>query len=275
MEAYDPYAVSGHGNGKDSMKQAATPFTKLDNSPAYKRLALQITTLVMTGSLKHGDTLPTEAALCEQFGVNRSTVREGIRLLEETGLVRRSGKRMLISRPTHEEVSDQLERAMVLHDVTFRELWETAMLLEPKTAHLAASHLQQQDLEALERNVLATENAVAEGRSLLELDLEFHNLIAKGVHNRVLLLSREPMSRLFYPTFDVVLSRVDKAGARLLTAHREILNALKSRSGEEAMQWMEKHIKDFRRGYEAAGLDLDASINPGIPVKAPGAGTGE
>lgn len=268
--------TSGHGNEKDSMKQAATPFTKLDNAPAYKRLALQITTLVMTGSLKHGDTLPTEAALCEQFGVNRSTVREGIRLLEETGLVRRSGgKRMSISRPTHEEVGDQLERAMVLHDVTFRELWETAMLLEPKTAHLAASHLLQEDLEALERNVLATEQAVAEGRSLLELDLEFHNLIAKGVHNRVLLLSREPMSRLFYPTFDVVLSRVDKAGARLLTAHREILDALKSRSSEDAMQWMEKHIKDFRRGYEAAGLDLDASINPGTPMKAPGAGTGE
>src|SRR5690606_32104981 len=135
---------------------------------------------------------------CDQFGVNRSTVREGIRLLEETGMLRRSGgKRLVISRPTHKEVGDQLERAMVLHEVTFLELWETAMLLEPKTAELAASHLSADALKEIENNVARTEAAPERGQSLVELDIEFHNLLAKAVRNRVLLLTREPMSRLF------------------------------------------------------------------------------
>ena len=245
------------------MNDTSTPFTKLNHAPAYKQLALQITQLVMSRSLKHGDTLPTEAALCEQFGVNRSTVREGIRLLEETGLVRRSGgKRMLISRPTHEELGDHFERAMVLHEVTFMELWETAMLLEPMTARLAATNFKAEELEALERNVMDTENAVVSGAPLVDLYIEFHNLIAKAVHNRVLLLTREPMSRLFYPTFEVVLSKVDGAGKRLLKAHKAILEALKNKAPDDATQWMEKHIRDFRRGYEAAGFDLKTAINP-------------
>lgn len=247
------------------MDKTTTPFTKLNHAPAYKQLALQITKLVMSGSLKHGAPLPTEATLCEQFGVNRSTVREGIRLLEETGLVRRSGgKRMLISRPTQEEVGDQIERAMVLHEVTFMELWETAMLLEPMTARLAAINLRQEELEALEWNVKQTEKAVATGAPLLALDIEFHNLIATAVHNRVLLLTREPMSRLFYPTFDVVLSRVEGSGTRLLKAHKAILSALKVREPDDASKWMEKHIRDFRRGYEATGFGLQTPINPEI-----------
>lgn len=238
-------------------------FSKLNHQPAYKQVAAEVARLVLSGSLRNGDPLPTEAVLCDQFGVNRSTVREGIRLLEETGLVRRSGgKRMLVSRPTTQEVSTHVERAMVLHEVTFSELWETAMLLEPKTAELAATHLDDDELTALEMNVRNTELALAAGRSLVLLDIEFHNLIAKAVHNRVLLLTREPMSRLFYPTFENVLSHLPGSGKRLVVAHKAILNALKSRSPADASLWMTKHIRDFRRGYEAAGLDLRAAINP-------------
>ena len=32
--------------------------------------------------------LPTEPALCEQFGFSRTVIREGLKLLEERGLVR-------------------------------------------------------------------------------------------------------------------------------------------------------------------------------------------
>lgn len=245
------------------MQNLEPPFTKLNHAPAYKRLASEISRLVLSGALKNGDRLPTEAVLCDQFGVNRSTVREGIRLLEETGMLRRSGgKRLVISRPTHKEVGDQLERAMVLHEVTFLELWETAMLLEPKTAELAASHLSADALKEIENNVARTEAALERGQSLVELDIEFHNLLAKAVRNRVLLLTREPMSRLFYPAFSSVLFRVAESGERLLKAHKEILAALREQSAQDASDWMLRHIKDFRRGYEAAGLDVNGPLSP-------------
>lgn len=225
--------------------------------PSYRVLAERLTQMILTGLLKPGVPVPTEQSLCEQFNVNRSTVREGIRLLEETGLLRRvNSKRLVVSRPTKEELSSHVERGFLLHDVTFFELWETAMVIEPKTAALAAVHLEEADILAIEENLAATQAAAGNPKALTELDLEFHALLARGVHNRVWQITREPMARLFYPAFEAVLSNVPESGKRLLQAHRNVLDILRARDAAGAAEWMEKHIKDFKRGFERAGLDI-------------------
>ena len=99
-------------------------------TPAYKLVADAIERLILQGTLKTGDVLPAETALAAQFGVNRSTVREGIRSLEQNGLVRREGgKKLFASRPRHADTAAQVSRAMLLHDVTFLNLWETIAAL--------------------------------------------------------------------------------------------------------------------------------------------------
>ena len=242
------------------MSRQDIQFQKLNVEPTYRVLSQSIIEQILNGTLKPGDTLPTEASLCAQFGVNRSSVREGIRLLEEGGMLRRvNAKRLVVSRPTTTEMAEQLERGMRLHEVTFLELWETAMLLEPKTAALAAVHLDAKDIEALELNLKQTRLALGNAELLASLDVQFHALVANGVHNRVLLLTREPMARLFYPAFEAVLSRVPESGARLLEAHEAIVAALKAGDTLDASSWMEKHIKDFKRGFELASLDLASS----------------
>lgn len=235
-------------------------FQKLSVAPTYRVVSHNIIEQILNGTLKPGDSLPTEAALCEQFGVNRSTVREGIRLLEETGMLRRvNAKRLVVSRPNTSELAQQMERAMRLHEVTFFELWETAMVIEPKTASLAAVHLNGADIEAIESNIEKTSRSLNDPVALALLDVEFHSLIARGVHNRVLLLTREPMARLFYPAFEAVLSRVPEASSRLLRAHQTILDALKAGNALDASTWMEKHIKDFKVGFDLASLNFQSN----------------
>lgn len=213
--------------------------------------------MILKGALKVGDSLPTELTLCEQFGVNRSSVREGIRLLEESGMLRRvSSKRMVVSRPTAQEMSEQLERGLTLHEVTFLELWELAMAIEPMTASLAATHLVPADIEALDANLKASKAVIGDTKKLTLLDVEFHTLISSSVHNRILQLTRGPMVRLFYPAFEVVLKSVPASRPRLLKAHQMIVSALEAGDSVAASNWMEKHMKDFRLGFELAGLDL-------------------
>lgn len=241
------------------MSEIKIQFERLNMAPTYRVLSQSIVEQILNGTLKPGDSLPTEAILCKQFGVNRSSVREGIRLLEETGMLRRiNAKRLVVSRPTTNEAAQQMERAMRLHKVTFFELWETAMVLEPKTASLAAVHLDAKDIEALQTNLEKTEKSLDDPMALAVLDAEFHALVARGVHNRVLLLAREPMARLFYPAFQAVLSRVPESAARLLKAHRAIFTALQHNNSLDAFLWMEKHIRDFKVGFELASLNLES-----------------
>jgi DNA-binding FadR family transcriptional regulator len=65
-------------------------FARLERAPAYKNVSEAILKDIIDGRLTVGNRLPSEQKLAEQFGVHRSTVREGIRLLEETGVLRRA-----------------------------------------------------------------------------------------------------------------------------------------------------------------------------------------
>ena len=239
-------------------------FSKIKKVPAYRMLAEAITEQILDGRMRAGAQLPTEAQLCAQFGVNRSTVREGTRVLEEANLLRReSAKRLLVSRPSCEEIGTLLERALLLHEISVNELMEAMYTLEPLMARLAAGRSRSGALEELEANVDATEAAVAAGESVVALDIEFHGIVATLSGNRALMLAREPMSRLFYHSFEVVMSSVAEAGTRLVTAHRSILQAIRKRNAGDAQAWMQKHVRDFKRGYDMTGLD------PARPVERP------
>ena len=43
---------------------------------------------IIGGTFPEGSILPTEPVLCEQFGFSRTVIREGLKQLEERGLVR-------------------------------------------------------------------------------------------------------------------------------------------------------------------------------------------
>ena len=233
-----------------------SPFEKIRKVPAYRVLAEAISERILDGRLREGEQLPTEAQLCEMFGVNRSTVREGIRVLEEGNLLRReNAKRMVISRPTDREVGMQVERALILNETSFGELWEAMSTIEPTMATLAAQRGEPALLAELEANLARTKAAVAEGRSVVELDIEFHGLVAAMCGNRALMMAHEPLGRLFYPSFEAVITGVPGADRRLLDAHREILDAIRAGDAETAGTWMRKHIDDFQRGARLANLD--------------------
>ena len=77
------------------MTQITAPFERIKSRPAYEMVAEAIERKILAGRLKPGDPVGTESGLVGQFGVNRSTVREGIRLLEQSGLVSREPSRRL------------------------------------------------------------------------------------------------------------------------------------------------------------------------------------
>ena len=180
----------------------------------------------MSGQWAVGYRVPSETALAEAFDVHRSTIREAIRVLEQNGLVRRhdGGKLLYVTAPREADISQRVTAAIVLHEISFFELWESMRCLEPVLAECAATRIDNDMLEALRTNVENTKAALEDKQSLVDLDIEFHQIIARASRNRALQLSRQPMSQLFYPAFLRVFSRLN-AGERLVFAHEKILNA--------------------------------------------------
>jgi GntR family transcriptional regulator, transcriptional repressor for pyruvate dehydrogenase complex len=237
---------------------AEAVFSPLRHTPAYKALSAAIERKILERELRPGDMLPPEQQLAEQFRVNRSTVREAIRQLEQEGLVvRGAGRRLHVAVPGVHELAPRTTRALLLQQVTFTQLWEVAMMLEPQAAAMAAHRRTAEDLVRLETNVEATAHAVARGDSFTELDIDFHAGIALASHNWVLILAREPVNLLFRPTMDHLRTAMPQAAVRNLEAHRRILAAIRSSNQDSAQVWARKHLTDFQRGYRIAELDMD------------------
>lgn len=233
--------------------------------PAYKLAARTMRDRILNGDIKVGDVLPSELALADLLQVNRSTVREAIRLLEENGIVSRKpgGKKLFVSIPKRAELSSRMTAAMVLQKIKLDELYDTMRVLEPAIAADAARNITRDQIDRLRANLRATEAQLFDQGALARLDIEFHDLLAEACGNRAMQLCRHPIGELFYPAFDAVMRRLN-AGERMLAAHRSIFEAVRRGDSETAQDWMTKHIVDFRRGYELANLDIETPIT-GLP----------
>jgi DNA-binding FadR family transcriptional regulator len=244
------------------MAQAPSRFPRIAPTPAYRQVAEAIERDIVSGRLQAGDALGTEAELVKQFGVNRSTVREGIRLLEQGGLVRRdTSRRLWVGLPHYERLASRASRALVLHQVTFRELYEAALPLQMATLEAAIERATPQVVEALEDNIARMEAVLGDPARVAALDSEFHSLIGKASGNRVLQLAREPSEMLVLPTTELVLRHVKEGAARMVHAHRMYVDALRRRDKDAGRLWARRHVNDWRKGFERAGRDLDAPID--------------
>lgn len=241
-------------NGTFSLERGET-------QPTYQLVASSIEKRILDGIFTPGQQLPSELHLAKQLGVNRSTVREAIRVLEQNGLVfRKSARRLVISVPHEKDLAQQMTRAMIMYEITFLELWDVMLPLEVRAAELAAERASAEEIAQLEENLEATARCLEHEAELVALDVAFHHTIAKASRNRALLLAREPIGQFFYPAFYRVMSRLN-AKDRLLAAHTEIVSGIRRREPKHAALWMEKHIMDFRRGYELANFDINQPVD--------------
>jgi DNA-binding FadR family transcriptional regulator len=237
-----------------SAEAASDLFEPLDDHPAYRQIANLIEQRIVARVLRTGDALPSETDLARQFGVNRSTIREAIRELETHGLLGRGRgeKRLRVTRPAHGHVSSGVSRALALHDVTYLELWEAMMAIEPAAAHYAAARRTTAQLQRLVRAGARFRRDAGDTAAAVSAVVEFFTTVAESSANQVLALSQAPLNLLLAPTLTQIIDRVPQARARIREAQSRITSAIKLSRSEVARTWMEKHIRDFKRGYELA-----------------------
>jgi GntR family transcriptional repressor for pyruvate dehydrogenase complex len=227
-------------------------FQPLDDHPAYRQIADLIEQRIMGRSLRTGDPLPSELDLARQFGVNRSTVREAIRALETQGLLGRGRgeKRLRVTRPEPRRISSGVSRALALHDATFLELWEAMMAIEPAAAEYAASRRSAAQLQSLIRAAERFKREAADTEAAVSAVVGYFSAVAAASGNQVLALSQAPLNMLLAPELTRIIDRVPQARVRIQEAQARITTAIRQRHSDTARTWMEKHIRDFRRGHE-------------------------
>jgi len=250
------------------------PFARLKIEPAYRKIAAVLIERITSGALKTGERLPAETELAGRLGVHRSTIREALRELESAGLLRRErgSKLMMVSRPDRDTVASGVTRALTLHEATVAEVWEALTVIEPMVAEFAA---RRRSAEALAALVAVVESAapvgtMREGAADLAAAqaAEFFRALAAVAGNRVLSMSHEPLLQLMASSLRKLVAAVPQARSRIAAAQRRILEAVECGDAVAARDWCGKHVRDYRRGFEVAGINLSLPISSVITPKA-------
>jgi GntR family transcriptional regulator, transcriptional repressor for pyruvate dehydrogenase complex len=239
-------------------------FEPITVEPTYRRVSAALIEHIVAGRLQVGDHLPPELELARQFGVNRSTVREALRELDSAGLLgrRRGSKRMVVVRPGAGQVGAGVRRALVLHEVTYQDVWEGLTILEPPLAALAATRRKAADcrqLHAATRDVEAAEDSA----QTVVYVVKYFRALAEASGNPALAVAQEPLLQLLEPSLAAMIGKVAQARARITDAQHRLTQAVESRDSEAAQTWMAKHIRDFRRGFELAGINPRDTVAQG------------
>src|SRR5262249_61657536 len=78
--------VKAGASGNHRMTETGEKFDRINAIPAYQLVADAIEREILARRIRPGEPIGTEAQLVKPFGANRSTGRQGIRLLEQSGL---------------------------------------------------------------------------------------------------------------------------------------------------------------------------------------------
>jgi GntR family transcriptional repressor for pyruvate dehydrogenase complex len=234
-------------------------FSPIKPTRASSDVIAQIRAAILSGRVKSGDRLPTERELAQQFGVSRVTVRDALRALEASGLVRvkvggQGGP--YVAEPDISLLSASLGTHLRLRGTTFRELAEARLALETTAARLAAERATEKDLAELK---IAIDGPIRPSQDAAATSLDFHTTLARAAHNGALFAMFMATRALIQEAFDTLHARQPDMADAARDAHSELYHAIERRDGETSVRIMREHLHEFIERAERAS-DVSFSV---------------
>lgn len=214
------------------------------NYSIQKEVITKIGDLINHKNLEPGDKLPSERMLSEKFNVTRGIIREAIQKLEFYGLLKsipQSGT--FVANIGVIALNGMIDDILTLEIPDFKSLVETRILLELKTARLAALRRTDDDLKKMQEALTAYTDKVLKGEDAMQEDLLFHLAIARAsgnstMNNFMLIITPEIITN--FEKYHVCDSGMAQLG---IDEHRRIYEAIKEQDPQKAKAMMKKHFK--------------------------------
>jgi DNA-binding FadR family transcriptional regulator len=222
-------------------------------------LGTQVATLIgrriVAGEVAPGTTLPTEAELCQAYGVSRTTVREALKKLHGKGLVAgttRAGTVVLPTNRWNQFDSDLLTWRLESgpDEKLLEELNQIRFCFEPEACRIAAEYATAQDNARIGNAFAQMTRLRTEPPRVIEADLEFHRAIIDATHNRFFVTLGAALTTALRVSFSLLQHRGEMPQGEL-DLHGRIAMAIASRCGAEAAATMQELILISQRNLRA------------------------
>ena len=196
-----------------------------------------------------GDPLPSEHEFCDELGVSRTAVREGLKRLQALGLLKsRPRTGMIVQNADLSGIFKMISYNLSSNRRRLEDLFDMRYIVESNMVELVILHADSDDIAALldviGRMQQQTQLSLTDW---FELDREFHTLLYRSTHNNFII----SMSALLDVFYAETLRMTDQRHhgetpadirEKTIEEHKPILEALINREAEDMRRLIKKHL---------------------------------
>jgi GntR family transcriptional regulator, transcriptional repressor for pyruvate dehydrogenase complex len=217
-----------------------TVFAPVRSQTAFEETLERLGTAIKLGLLTPGERLPAERELCTRLGISRSTLRQALTALAQSGHLHavrgRGGGTFVAERPppldppSHELLT------------SWRDACDLRLAVELGVAALAAARAAEAELHQLDDLVAGMDDLIDDFPGYRQADVRFHIGLAEATHSgRLVAAMTETQGAMtdlisYIPHPPEVLEHANAQHARLLAC-------LRARDADASIRIMAEHLQ--------------------------------
>lgn len=202
--------------------------------------------MIRSGELRPGDSMPSERALMERFGVGRPAVREAMQSLQNQGLITiNQGERSRVKELSAATVLDQSDEvARLLLDAApanLEHLKQARRMFELGIVRVAAEKATPEDIDDLRGLLDEQKRHLEDPKTFIGTDMRFHTRIAEITDNPIIVAVSAAMLRWLLE-YHVSLLHWSGKEKMTLREHGRIIARIEAHDADAATAEMQRHL---------------------------------
>lgn len=206
-----------------------------------------VSNAIQNGELNTGDKLPPERDLSEKLNISRTSVREGVKLLESIGIITsRHGSGNYIDNYFNDTLVEILTLMYSLEHMSTDEIREFRYAVEYQALVLACKHITQEQKESLMEHLHILESSDDEQIQSYH-DKMIHYSIINMTGNRLVISNYMALNYILDQFISQARTHVRRLGERdyeeFQKIHRQLVEGLCEQNIETARIALKRHYE--------------------------------
>jgi GntR family transcriptional repressor for pyruvate dehydrogenase complex len=224
-------------------------FEPYKSKRSFEEISNEIKRLIFQGVFKPGDKLPPETEIARQFKVSRQTIREAMRILEQSGFITiQQGVNggPSISDTILNRLSTLFIDIFYFKKVPLNDLTEARSDIEKVMLRHVIERADASDLKALKQNVRMAKEKIEKETPPFEENIAFHKLLARASKNYIFAIVIESIMAVV-SDFHSKVEKINFERSKKITKyHEEVLEAIIERNYEKTIDLFEELLEQVR-----------------------------
>ena len=220
---------------------------------AVEQVFEQLQGLLIDGTWRAGDKLPSENELAETVGVSRMTIRQSMQKLKALGLIEtRTGSGSYVRELNPEDSLNELIPLMYIGEPSQIHVFQFREMIDSESVRLATPIVDDKGIKQLEEILAKMKKAADEddGNAFSKYDFKFHMAIVSMTGNPMMIKAYDILLNVLKESMNSVIEKMKYKPA--LGYHKKIIDAMRKKDPVLAEQIMREHIKQNYAYFEKA-----------------------